>query len=102
MSPSREVDAFTVSQLREALAGLVHSQYVVLDLSKVTFIDSAGIGALVGGIRWTRELGGEIAFACNRPVLQRLLHSTGLDRIVTVAPDPPTATLEFAHPQPAA
>jgi anti-sigma B factor antagonist len=80
-----ELEAFTVSQLREALAELAPSPRLVIDLSGVTFVDSAGLGALIGGIRRTRELGGHVAVACNRPVLVRLLRSTGFDRIVAVA-----------------
>ena len=41
--------------------------------------------ALIGGIRRARELGGDVAVACNRPTLTRLLRTTGFDRIVTVA-----------------
>lgn len=80
-----ELDAFTVSQLRQALAELASSPRLVIDLSGVTFVDSAGLGALIGGIRRTRELGGDVAVACDRPVLIRLLRTTGFDRIVGLA-----------------
>jgi anti-sigma B factor antagonist len=83
--PVGEVDAFSVSQLRQALAEIASSPNLVIDLSSVTFVDSAGLGALVGGIRRTREHGGHVALACSRPVLVRLLRTTGFDRIVTVA-----------------
>jgi anti-sigma B factor antagonist len=80
-----ELDAFTVSQFRQALADLATSQRLVIDMSGIPFVDSAGLGALIGGIRRTRELGGDVAVACNRPTLVRLLRTTGFDRIVTVA-----------------
>jgi anti-sigma B factor antagonist len=80
-----ELDAFTVSQLRQALAELASSHRLVIDLSGVTFVDSAGLGALIGGIRRTRELGGDVAVSCDRPVLIRLLRTTGFDRIVAFA-----------------
>ncbi|MCL2394762.1 MAG: STAS domain-containing protein [Acidimicrobiaceae bacterium] len=80
-----ELDAFTVSHLREALAELAVSPRLVIDLSGVTFVDSAGLGALIGGIRRTREMGGDVAVACDRPVLIRLLRTTGFDRIVALA-----------------
>ena len=54
-------------------------------------MDSAGLGALIGGIRRAREHGGEVAVACSRPTLTRLLHTTGFDRIVPV-----TETLDAA------
>ena len=83
--PVGELDAFTVSQFRQALAELASNPLLLIDMSGVPFVDSAGLGALIGGIRRARELGGDVAVACNRPTLTRLLHTTGLDRIVTVA-----------------
>ena len=89
--PVGELDAFTVSQFRQALADLVNRKSLVIDMSSVPFVDSAGLGALIGGIRRARELGGDVAVACNRPTLTRLLRTTGFDRIVTV-----TETVEEA------
>ncbi len=83
--PVGELDAFTVSQFRQALAELASNPRILIDMSGVPFVDSAGLGALIGGIRRARELGGDVAVACNRPTLTRLLHTTGFDRIVTVA-----------------
>lgn len=83
--PVGELDAFTVSQFRQSLAELASNPRLLIDMSGVPFVDSAGLGALIGGIRRARELGGEVAVACNRPTLTRLLRTTGFDRIVTVA-----------------
>lgn len=82
--PVGELDAFTVSQFRQALADLASSQRLVIDMSGIPFVDSAGLGALIGGIRRTRELGGDVAVSCDRPTLVRLLRTTGFDRIVSV------------------
>jgi len=82
--PAGELEAYSVNQLRQALAEMASSPRLVIDLSAVTFVDSAGLGALIGGIRHVRERGGDVAVACSRPVLIRLLHSTGFDRIVYV------------------
>ncbi|PZS23345.1 MAG: hypothetical protein DLM54_01445 [Acidimicrobiales bacterium] len=83
--PVGELDAFTVSQFRQALAQLATSSRLLIDMSAVPFVDSAGLGALIGGIRRARELGGDVAVSCSRPTLTRLLRTTGFDRIVTVA-----------------
>ena len=89
--PVGELDAFTVSQFRQSLAELASNPRILIDMSGVPFVDSAGLGALIGGIRRARELGGDVAVACSRPTLTRLLHTTGFDRIVTV-----TETVESA------
>ncbi len=89
--PIGELDAYTVGQFRESLAELASSPRLLIDLSSVPFMDSAGLGALIGGIRRAREAGGDVAVACSRPTLTRLLHTTGFDRIVPV-----TETVEDA------
>ncbi len=83
--PVGELDAFTVSQFRQALAELASTPRLLIDMSAVPFLDSAGLGALIGGVRRARELGGDVAVACNRTTLLRLLRTSGFDRIVTVA-----------------
>lgn len=82
--PVGELDAYTVTTFRESLGELANRPQVVIDLSDVPFMDSAGLGALIGGIRRARENGGEVAVACSRPTLTRLLHTTGFNRIVPV------------------
>lgn len=82
--PIGELDAYTVGQFREALGDQASARRLVIDLSEVPFMDSAGLGALIGGIRRAREAGGQVAVACSRPTLTRLLHTTGFDRIVPV------------------
>jgi anti-sigma B factor antagonist len=89
--PMGELDAYTVGQFRETLVELAATPRLLIDLSDVPFMDSAGLGALIGGIRRAREAEGDVSVACSRPTLTRLLHTTGFDRIVPV-----TETLEAA------
>ena len=91
LQPVGELDAYTVPAFREALAGQASTARLLNDLSEVPFMDSAGLGALIGGIRRIREAGGEVTVACSRPALVRLLHTTGFDRIVVVAETPEAA-----------
>lgn len=83
--PVGELDAYTVAIFRDALGELAAAERLLIDLSEVPFMDSAGLGALIGGIRRTRESQGEVTVACGRPTLIRLLHTTGFDRIVPVS-----------------
>ena len=89
--PVGELDAYTVGQFRESLVELASRPRLLIDLSEVPFMDSAGLGALIGGIRRAREAEGDVSVACSRPTLTRLLHTTGFDRIVPV-----TETLDAA------
>jgi anti-sigma B factor antagonist len=82
--PAGELDAFSVHEFRQALVEVASSRRLIVDLSAVPFVDSAGLGALIGGIRRVREFGGAVVVACGRSTLASLLHTTGIDRIVTV------------------
>ncbi len=96
--PVGELDAYTVGEFREALSGLASTPRLLIDLSEVPFMDSAGLGALIGGIRRAREAGGDVAVACSRPTLTRLLHTTGFDRIVSVTETVDTAAEALLAP----
>jgi anti-sigma B factor antagonist len=89
--PTGELDASTVAEFREHLAGFVGTDALIIDLCAVPFMDSAGLGALIGGIRRIRDAGGSVGVVCDRPSVLRLLHTTGFDRIVDV-----NATLDEA------
>lgn len=84
LRPRGDIDAYSVGQFREALSGLAETERLLIDLSEVPFMDSAGLGALIGGIRRNRDNEGEIVVVCAAPSLTRLLHTTGFDRIVPV------------------
>jgi anti-sigma B factor antagonist len=83
--PVGELDAYTVGQFRESLAELAGATRLLIDLSSVPFMDSAGLGALIGGIRRAREAGGDVAVYGARPAVARLLHTTGFDRVASVS-----------------
>lgn len=85
LTPVGDLDAFTVSGFRQEVAQLAAGSQVVIDMSGVPFLDSSGLGALIGAIRRVRELGGNMAIACNRPSVEHLLRTTGFDRIVVLA-----------------
>ncbi|NHC15096.1 STAS domain-containing protein [Motilibacter deserti] len=59
---------------------------LVIDLTDVTFVDSAGLGVLAGALKRCRERGGELALVATRPVFLRTLRVTGLARVLPVFP----------------
>lgn len=97
--PVGELDAFTVSQFRQALAELASEPRLVIDMTGVPFVDSAGLGALIGGIRRAREMGGDVVVVANRPGLVRTLRTTGFDRIVTMTETVEDAKEAFENPE---
>jgi anti-sigma B factor antagonist len=84
IAPEGELDAYSVAQFRESFAKVGANSRLVVNLSGVQFMDSAGLGALIGGIRKIRDNDGSISVFCDRATITRLLHTTGFDRIVPV------------------
>ena len=84
--PCREIDTATVTRLREPLFELAASgRPLVVDLDQVSFIDLAGLAALVGTAKRAAAHGGSLHVACARPQIRQLFRLTGLDRQVPLA-----------------
>lgn len=77
-----EVDVHTASRLREALtaAEAAAPPRIVVDLEGVPFMDSTGLGVLVGALARARDSEREVVLASVPPRVGRLLRLTGLDQ----------------------
>jgi anti-sigma B factor antagonist len=58
--------------------------HVIADLSRVEFIDSTGLGALIGGLKRLRESGGSLALVVSASRILRIFQLTGLTRVFAV------------------
>lgn len=94
-----ELDSFSACELRVGIAGVLGRSATILDIRDVPFVDSAGLGAVVGGSRRLREAGSSVAVCCTRSSVLRLLRMTGLDRIVPIADSPVEARRMIADAQ---
>jgi anti-sigma B factor antagonist len=80
VSVGGEIDIATVAQLRERLYVLAASgRPLVVDLDQASFIDAAGLGALVGTAQRAAEHGADLRIVCTRPQIRRPFELTGLD-----------------------
>lgn len=87
---SGELDLQTANVFRaeveRQLAASEHIRHLILDLRGVTFIDSSGIGAILGRCRDIRVLrAGKVVVYRPRPPVFRVLKLAGLMRVVEVA-----------------
>lgn len=83
IAASGDLDLYTSPTLRTTVHDVADDK-IALDLTDVSFIDSSGLGAVVGALKHVRERGG--TFAVIAPAggsLTRLLTLTGLDQIVS-------------------
>jgi anti-sigma B factor antagonist len=83
-----QVDVATAPQLRQALteAQYGREQRVAIDLDGVEFLDSFGLGVLVGGLKRAGTHGGELVIVCSRSRLLHLFEVTRLQEILPVVP----------------
>ncbi|UYM03374.1 STAS domain-containing protein [Solicola gregarius] len=78
-----EIDVYTAPRLRERLIDLVNQghHYLVVDIEKVEFLDSTGLGVLVGGLKRVRANGGRLVIVCTQERLLKIFRITGLEKV---------------------
>ena len=87
-----DIDVETARDLRAHIVGVADtSPRVVVDLTDVEFMDSSGLGALVGGWQVTRDKG-EFRIAGANPVVQRVFSITGMEDVFQLFPTVEDAT----------
>jgi anti-sigma B factor antagonist len=93
-----EIDLATVNTLRSAITSALAqgARHVALDLEGVTYIDSSGLGTLIGAHKRLASSGGTMTVRCSRPRILRLFAITGLDRVLTITARDDTADLSGA------
>lgn len=86
-----ELDLRTAADLRELLLDLTSTghHHILLDLSDLAFIDSAGLGVLIGGLRRARDHGGDLELAAPSPAVRLVLDVGGLSGVFQVRAAPP-------------
>ena len=86
LSVKGELDFYAAPQLREQLVALSDppDRVLVVDLDGVDFLDSTGLGILVGGLKRFRSGGGDLVLASIHPRVLKVLEITGLTSVFTI------------------
>jgi anti-sigma B factor antagonist len=89
VSVKGEVDLYTAPSLKERVADLVSSgrHRLAVDLAGVEFMDSTGLGVLIGGLKRCKEAGGSLALVAPREPVVKVLAITGLDKVFPIHED---------------
>jgi stage II sporulation protein AA (anti-sigma F factor antagonist) len=91
---SGELDHHTADELREQAAIAIERneiRHIVLNLEHLTFMDSSGLGVILGRYKQIKQVHGEMVVCAISPAIQRLFDMSGLFKIIKLEP-----TEEFA------
>jgi anti-sigma B factor antagonist len=88
-----DVDSFTAKDLQQAIIDLIEKgeTRIIVNVSKVKYIDSSGLGTLIGGLRRVMEVKGRMAIVGPNPHLEKILEITGLNRVIALYADTESA-----------
>ena len=81
-----EVDVYTAPMLRDEVTELIHCgrHQLVIDMDKVDFLDSSGLGVLIGAHKKVRADGGSLQLICNQERLLKIFRITGLTSVFNI------------------
>jgi len=81
-----EIDVYTAPRLRQEIISLLDqgSRHIVIDLSSVDYLDSTGLGVLIGGLKRMKEQEGSLSLICPNPKIMRIFEITGLNKIFSM------------------
>ena len=84
-----DMDAYSSEQLKTVVGGLIKRRKykLIVDVEKVTCLDSVGAGRLLGALKKTREMRGDLWLIYNKSKVKRFLEITGLHKNFTVFKD---------------
>ena len=81
-----EIDVYTAPKLRDKITELVGEghHHLVIDMEGVDFLDSTGLGVLVGGLKKVRAHDGSMALICSQDRLLKIFRITGLAKVFVI------------------
>lgn len=83
-APGCEIDHHTAKFIREKIDRELYrtrAEILVLDFSAVRFMDSSGIGLIIGRAEAAREIGASVRVVGLSGVLMKIVRLSGLDKI---------------------
>lgn len=87
VSVSGEIDHHSASGMRREVDNIIWNRrptHLILDMSEVEFMDSSGLGFIMGRYALMREIGGNLSLRNPSPVVMKMLTMTGFDKKVRI------------------
>lgn len=87
---SGELDHHTAEELRQKVTNVLENQpinHIVLNLANLSFMDSSGLGVILGRYKQIKNAGGEMVVCSISPAVKRLFEMSGLFKIIRLEPN---------------
>ncbi|MBQ4517780.1 MAG: anti-sigma F factor antagonist [Clostridia bacterium] len=87
---SGELDHHVAKQVRLMIERTLPGRNIknlIFDFSDLTFMDSSGIGMIIGRYKLMKSIGGNVALVCKNLQLKRLVEMSGLTKLITMYTD---------------
>lgn len=97
VSVSESVDALTAAELSKVISAQITNDHanVIVDLTQVEFMSSAGLRTLLGAVKESRSSGGDLRIASSNPGVGKVLKMSGFHNIAKVFESPAEALASF-------
>ncbi len=81
-----EIDVYSAPTLRDRLNALVADGHhdLIVDMQGVEFLDSTGLGVLVGGLKRVRTHNGSLQLVCSQERVLKVFRITGLTKVFAI------------------
>ncbi|MDY3929719.1 MAG: anti-sigma factor antagonist, partial [Clostridia bacterium] len=82
-----DLDHHVATELRKAVDAKIKSSNainVIFDFSKVEFMDSSGIGVIMGRYKITKILGGKVVIFGVKKQVRRIIEMSGIDKLIVI------------------
>ena len=94
---SGRLDLFTANEAKQQLLNQISTgqRHLIVDLGGVTFVDSSGLGMLIGVLKAARLAGGNVCVARSNDQARLIMRLTGLDRVMQLYATVEEAVADF-------
>ena len=82
-----EIDHHSAAAVRTAIDDMIRSKRpseLIIDMSAVDFMDSSGLGLIMGRYNTIKEIGGSVTVADPTPATEKIMRLAGLERIIKI------------------
>lgn len=81
-----EIDVYTSPRVKEVINDLIEKGHynLIVNLEGVRYIDSTGLGVLIGALKKVKEHEGTICLICTNPQIKKIFNITGLVKIFSI------------------